>query len=48
MVDTAPGDGFLITGFVFCSLLFSVPLSLFLAGMVLFRKSKARDLLLRL
>ena len=33
-----PGDGFLILGYVFFSLLLSVPLSILGAGVVLFRK----------
>jgi hypothetical protein len=36
----APGDGFLVLGYVFVSLLLSVPLSILGAGVVLFRKKK--------
>ena len=39
----SPGDGFQIMGFVAASLVISVPLSIFLAGVVLFRKPKARN-----
>jgi hypothetical protein len=39
----SPGDGFLIIGFVVVSLLISVPVSIWLAGVVLFRKPKAQD-----
>jgi hypothetical protein len=36
----SPGDGFLILPYLFISLLVSVPLSILLAGLVLFRKPK--------
>jgi hypothetical protein len=38
----APGDGFLIIGYVLVSLLISIPSSVLLAGIVLFRKPKAQ------
>jgi hypothetical protein len=38
----APGDGFLLIGYVFASLLISVPLSILLAGIILFRKPKSQ------
>jgi hypothetical protein len=39
----APGDGFLIMGYMFVSLLVSVPLSNLLAGIVLFRKPRPQN-----
>ncbi|MGD0566758.1 MAG: hypothetical protein ABSA78_00010 [Candidatus Sulfotelmatobacter sp.] len=39
----SPGDGFQIMGYVAISLVISVPLSIFLAGVVLFRKPKAQN-----
>lgn len=39
----APGDGFLIMGYILVSLLVSVPLSILLAGIVLFRKPKLEN-----
>jgi hypothetical protein len=39
----APGDGYLILPFLFICLLVSVPVSILLAGIVLFRKPKERS-----
>jgi hypothetical protein len=39
----APGDGFLIIGYVVISLLISIPLSILFAGIVLFRKPKPKN-----
>jgi hypothetical protein len=36
----SPGDGFLILPYLFISLMVSVPVSILLAGVVLFRKPK--------
>ena len=37
----APGDGFLIMGYILLSVLISIPLSIWLAGVVLFRTGSA-------
>jgi hypothetical protein len=38
----APGDGFIVLGFMFVSLVVSIPLSAALAGFVLFRKPNSQ------
>jgi hypothetical protein len=39
----SPGDGFLILPYLFTSLVVSIPVSILLAGVVLFRKPKAQN-----
>jgi hypothetical protein len=39
----SPGDGFLILPYLFTSLVVSIPLSILLAGVVLFRKPKTQN-----
>jgi len=40
---SSPGDGFQLMGYVALSLVISVPLSILLAGVVLFRRPKAQN-----